>query len=73
MTHKIQTIGIAVDNWKLPIFKDRLQKAGFAFTEHPGLAENATLLKVETTNVQRIARLVNEAHAACALSKRKEN
>lgn len=27
-------IGIAIDNWKLPIFKKILDEAGIEFTEH---------------------------------------
>jgi len=29
--------GVAVDDWKLPVFRKLLSEAGFEFTECPGL------------------------------------
>ena len=36
--------GIAIDAWKLTIFKKHLDDAGYEYTEHPGLTPNGKML-----------------------------
>lgn len=62
---KTETIGIAIDKWKLPIFKRNLDRAGFTFTEHPGLTPDMLLLKVVTNNRLSITRCVESAQTEC--------
>lgn len=61
----MKTAGIAIDNWKLPIFRRRLKGAGFEFTEHPGLTRDAMILKVKTERVAPLQKVVEAAQLEC--------
>jgi hypothetical protein len=39
------TAGIAIDRWKLAIFKRHLDGAGYGYTEHPGVTADTMLLR----------------------------
>lgn len=41
------TVGIAMDEWKLPIFSKVLKARGYNYSQHPGLTRGAVLLKVK--------------------------
>lgn len=60
-----QTAGIAIDNWKLPIFKRHLDAGGFSYTEHPGLTADALVLKVETPTIAILQPVVEAAQQEC--------
>jgi hypothetical protein len=64
--------GIAVDDWKLKVFRQRLTEAGFQYTDAGGLTPNATLLKVEVeaTEMAKLAYLIRACQQECAESKR---
>ena len=51
-------IAIAIDNWKLPIFKAALTEGGFQFTKLPGVTADTLLLTV-TADTSRIPSLVD--------------
>jgi hypothetical protein len=57
--------GIAVDNWKLPIFKEHLDKAGFEYTEHP-LTKDTSLLKVACRLAANVQPIVIAAEKECS-------
>lgn len=61
----MKTAGIAIDNWKLPIFKRHLDAGGYAYTEHPGLTHGAMILKVKTEFVSDLQRVVEAAQSEC--------
>lgn len=59
------TIGIVVDDWKLPIFKKKLDDAGYSYTETPGLISETSLLKVEDAEVEKLGVVVKAAERMC--------
>ena len=61
----MKTVGIAIDDWKLPVFKRHLDRAGYAYTEHPGLTKNTLLLKVKTEFVSDLQPVVEAAQKEC--------
>lgn len=65
----MKTAGVAIDKWKLPIFKRHLDKAGYKYTEHPGLTAGTLLLKVEYAWVATLKPVIEAAEAECAKSK----
>ena len=57
--------GIAVDNWKLPVFRRRLTAAGFEYVDGGALTPDATLLTVETSNVFALKKVLEQCQAEC--------
>lgn len=57
--------GIAVDNWKLPVFRRRLTAAGYEYTDAGELTHNTTVLTVETNNVLALKKVLEECQAEC--------
>ena len=57
--------GIAVDNWKLPVFRRRLSEAGYAYEDGGGLTGDTTLLTVETDNMFKLKKVLEECQAEC--------
>lgn len=64
-----KNIAIAIEIWKLKIFKKHLDKAGFKFKKNPGITSDTLLLTVETTKVAELAEVVKSANTACARQK----
>jgi hypothetical protein len=62
----MQTAGIAIDNWKLPIFKRHLEAAGFEYTEKKGLTPTTRLLKVKTPSALKLRPTLEVAELECA-------
>jgi hypothetical protein len=58
--------GIAIDEWKLPIFKRHLLDAEFEYTQTCGPAPDTLMLYVETTDLNRLARVVKAANSEAA-------
>lgn len=46
MSSKTMKAGVAVDKWKVPVFKRHLDQSGFVYTEHPGVTRDTAMLKV---------------------------
>lgn len=61
----MKTAAIAIDNWKLAIFKRHLDAGGFSYTEHPGLTDAAMILKVKTELIGPLQRVVEAAQKEC--------
>lgn len=61
----MKTVGIAIDDWKLPVFKRHLDRAGYSYTEHTGLTKNTLLLKVKTEFVSDLQPIVEAAQKEC--------
>lgn len=59
-------VGIALDNWKLPIFRKRLEEAGYEYQDGGELTANATLLTVITDDPNPLAILVSQCQVECA-------
>ncbi len=57
--------GIAVDDWKLPIFRKRLTEAGFTYEDGGALTHNTTILKVETSDILALKRVIEICESEC--------
>jgi len=57
--------GIAVDNWKLPVFRKRLTEAGYEYADGGALTVNTTLLTVETDNILALKKVLEKCQAEC--------
>lgn len=53
--------GIAIDSWKLPIFKKHLEDAGYTFTQGLGVGDNTLILTVETSSPVALGEVVRRA------------
>ena len=68
-------IGIAIDEWKQPVFRKHLEGAGFQFSAGVGVARGTLLLKVEARQdeVPRLAGVIESAQRECATLSMAEN
>lgn len=57
---------IALDDWKLPVFRERLTEAGYVYTDAGEASPGVTLLMVEAADLAALARVVRAATAECA-------
>lgn len=62
--------GIAVDDWKLPVFRERLAAAGYQYHDAGALTGNTTLLQVETDNILRLKAVLEGCQTECAKLKK---
>lgn len=60
--------GIAIDDWKLPIFERHLAQSGYAFTNAGRLTDGVLLLHVETANSEALQEVVKAANTEAALT-----
>lgn len=61
--------GIAVDDWKLPVFRKRLTEAGYEYQDGGALKADATLLTVETTDMLALKKVIERCQAECRKGK----
>ena len=64
--------GIAVDDWKLPVFRQRLEEAGYKYHDAGPLTAGTTLLQVETNNMLKLKKVLEQCQAECALARKLE-
>jgi hypothetical protein len=57
--------GIAVDNWKLPVFRRQLTDAGYEYRDGGPLTADTTLLTVETNDMLALKKVLEECQAEC--------
>jgi hypothetical protein len=57
--------GIALDDWKLPVFRKRLAAAGYQYTDAGALVAGTTILTVETDNILALKAVLEECQAEC--------
>lgn len=62
--------GIAVDDWKLPVFRRRLTEAGYEYKDGGELPGGTTLLTVETDNMFKLKSVLEACQAECRSQKR---
>lgn len=60
----MKTVGIVIDDWKLPIFERHLDKADLVYDERP-FTNNTTLLKVACTFIHDAHKVVMAANTEC--------
>jgi len=58
--------GIAIDDWKLPIFKRHLSEAGYQFEQHPGVTKDTLTLTVFATSIDELGEIVLAANTEAA-------
>lgn len=56
---------IVCDDWKLPVFRRRLQGAGFRYEDAGEFTPNTTALIVETNDLVGLADVVRAANLEC--------
>lgn len=63
---------IAIDSWKLPIFEEKLNGAGFQYEKHGGLTKDSLTLIVETDDdgMPTLAKVVATANTEAAKRRR---
>lgn len=61
----MSTAGIAIDNWKLPIFERHLSQSGYTFEKCP-FTVDTMLLTVKTTNIEALAHVIKKANTEAA-------
>jgi hypothetical protein len=57
--------GIAVDNWKLRVFRKRLTEAGYKYKDAGPLPGDTTLLTVETNDMLALKKVLEQCQAEC--------
>lgn len=62
--------GIAVDDWKLPVFRKRLTEAGYIYTDAGSLTASTTLLTVEMKDMLALKKLLERCQSECREMKR---
>lgn len=56
---------IALDNWKLPIFRKRLTEAGYRYEDAGPFIGDTTILTVETDNMLALKKVIEACQAEC--------
>lgn len=62
--------GIAVDDWKLPVFRKLLTAAGYKYKDGGALTAGTTLLTVETNDMLALKKVLEECQSACRKTRR---
>jgi hypothetical protein len=60
---------IAVDDWKLPVFRKRLTEAGYAYSDAGGFLGSNTILHVETNDILALKKVLEKCQAECRAMK----
>ena len=55
-------VGALIDDWKLPIFKKHLDRAGLAFTRQTSTTPNVWVLAIATDNVLHVRAVLAAAN-----------
>jgi hypothetical protein len=58
-------VGIALDDWKLPVFRKRLRAAGYKYRDGGEATLGVTLLTVETNDMLKLKTVLEECKAEC--------
>lgn len=57
--------GIAVEDWKLPVFRRLLTEAGYEYKDGGALTSDTTLLTVETSDMLALKKVIEQCQAMC--------
>lgn len=58
--------GIALDDWKLPVFRQRLTEAGYTYEDAGAPMPGLTMLTVHFTDQEALTKVVRAANEECA-------
>lgn len=63
----MQKVGIAIEQWKLKVFKRNLENGNFSFTQGPGLTNDTLFLTVEIEDSQMndLRKIVVDSQKEC--------
>ncbi|MEJ7831302.1 MAG: hypothetical protein WKF79_00165 [Nocardioides sp.] len=62
--------GIALDDWKLPVFRKRLSEAHYVYEDAGSPSPGVTMLHVETDDTAALAKVIIACQAECQLAGR---
>ena len=62
----METVGIAIDDYKLTVFTKHLNAAGYAFTTNPGLTPGTLLLQVQAESIAAVGEICRAAQRECS-------
>lgn len=62
--------GIAVDNYKLPVFRRHLTEAGYTYEDGGPLIGDTTLLTVETDDILALKKVLEKCQSESRKGKR---
>lgn len=62
--------GIAVDDWKLPVFRKRLTEAGYTYEDAGPFTDGTTMLHVKTNNILALKKVLEACQAECRKMKK---
>lgn len=65
----MKTAAVVLDSWKLPVFKKRLDRAGFSYEQAPGLTADTITLRVKYEWVADLQPIIEAANKECAARK----
>ncbi len=65
----MKTAAVVIDDWKLQTFKNHLDRAGLAYTEHPGVSRDTLTIRVNFESLEKIQPVIEAANAECARCK----
>jgi hypothetical protein len=65
----MQTAGIVVDAWKLPIFERHLGQSGYAWENKGAFTPDTLVLHVKTENLEALAGVVKAANTEAAMTR----
>lgn len=57
--------GVALDDWKLPVFRRRLTEAGYDYEDKGEVTPGTTLLHVQFTDQEHLRRVLEDAADEC--------
>lgn len=57
--------GVALDDWKLPVFRKALTDAGYAYEDKGEVTPGTTLLHVDFTDAAHLRRVLEDAADEC--------
>lgn len=64
------TAGIFLDPWKIPVFREYLDAAGYSYVSQPDFVRGVMVLKVKCEDTTTLAMLVKSANDECDRIKR---
>jgi hypothetical protein len=62
----MKKVGIAIDDWKLPIFDRHLKQSGYSFVNAGLLCKGTLVLTVQTENLEALGVVVKAANDEAA-------
>ena len=61
---------IVLEDWKLPIFRKRLESAGFEYKDKGAFTVDSTMLHVETDDLSGLNKVLKNCYKECEKLKR---